>query len=79
MSATAWGLDKPPPCQETAGRGLAGVVLLLLSLGLVGDLGELGFCRSGAVGSCAWWSSLVVIGHCRATSDGPGTAQQRIT
>jgi hypothetical protein len=26
----------------------------LLALGLVGDLGELGLCWSGAVGSCAW-------------------------
>ncbi len=27
------------------------------------------------VGSCAWWSLLAVIGHCRAASDGSGTAQ----
>lgn len=31
---------------------------------LAGDLGELVFCWSGAVGSCARWSSLVVLGHC---------------
>jgi hypothetical protein len=47
----------------------------LLALGLAGDLGELEFCWSGAAGPCAWWSSLVVIGHCPATSDGPETAQ----
>jgi hypothetical protein len=55
--------------------GVAG--LLLLALGFAGDLGELGFCWSGAVGSRAWWSSLVVIGRCRAASDGPGTARDR--
>ncbi|MFC8928856.1 hypothetical protein ACFT43_23710 [Streptomyces albidoflavus] len=49
--------------------------LLLLALGLAGDLGDLRFRCSGAVGLCTWWSSLVLIGHCRATSDGPGTAQ----
>lgn len=46
----------------------------LLALGLAGDLCQQGFCWSRAVDSGAWWSSLVAIGHCRATSDGPGTA-----
>lgn len=65
----------PLPGGETAGRGPTRGRLLLLALGLAGDLGELHFRCSGAVGPCAWWSLLVVIGHCQATSYGPGTAQ----
>lgn len=46
----------------------------LLALGLGGDLGELGFYWSGAVGLYAWPWSLVILGHCRVASDGPRTA-----
>lgn len=53
-----------PRRERSSTRGLTAMDLLLLALGVVGDLGELGFCWSGAVGSWAWWSSLVVIGHC---------------
>jgi hypothetical protein len=69
--------------EELKGLGAVGCIrarlcgLTPFALGLVGDLGELGFGWSGTVGSCAWWSSLVVIGYCRSASDGPGTARDR--
>lgn len=50
--------------------------LRLLPLGVVRDLGELAFCFSGAMWVCSWLSSAVVIGHCRAASDRPGTARK---
>lgn len=65
-----------PPAGFPAGGSLrraAGPLLLALVLG------DLRFRCSGAVSSCAWWSSLVVIGHCRAAWDGPGTARLRHT
>lgn len=43
----------PPAGEKTADRGPGKGRLLLLALGLVGDLGELGLCWSGAVGPCA--------------------------
>jgi hypothetical protein len=63
------------PCERYRQEAESGWRLLLVP-GLVGDLDELGFPCSGGVGSCAWRSSLVVFGHCRAeASDGPETAQ----
>ena len=67
--------ERPVTCGHSHGQGSSLTRGCLLALGLVGDLGELRFCCSETVGPCAWCSSLVVIGHCRATSDGPGTAQ----
>ncbi len=55
---------KAPYRGDPAPRGLTRERLLLLALGVAGDLGELGFCWSGVVGSYAWWSSSVAIGHC---------------
>ncbi|MGW5434783.1 hypothetical protein ACWET9_48130 [Streptomyces sp. NPDC004059] len=50
----------PPPPATISYEGKSGKN----PLGLAGDLGELGFCCSAAVGSRSWWSSLVVIGRC---------------
>jgi hypothetical protein len=55
------------------------IALLLLALGVAGDPDELGICWSDAVGSGAWWSSSVVLGHCRVPSDGPETAQGSVS
>jgi hypothetical protein len=58
-------------CRWAAARDLCGHTWsrpfahrCLLALGLVRDLGELGFCRSGQWFRTSGWSSLVVVGHC---------------
>lgn len=75
-SATYVVWDRTVPAERHAGvyaRLLRRV--RLKGIEPLGALGEPGFPCSGAMVPCAQWSSLVVLGHCRASSDGPGTAQ----
>ncbi|MFD7691455.1 SUMF1/EgtB/PvdO family nonheme iron enzyme [Streptomyces sp. NPDC059781] len=69
---------RPPTGGRTADRGPVGAGSLLLAPGPAGHLGELGLRWSRAVGSCAWWSSSVVIGHRRASWDSPGTPGRQV-
>lgn len=65
------GQPKAPYSRGTRSWGPTRGRLLLLFLGLSGNLGELEFCLSGRRSPTSDGMSLVVVGHCRAASDDP--------
>jgi hypothetical protein len=72
-------IEEPPTGGKTAGRGPLQLCLLLLPLGVVGDLGELRCCWPERWERTPEGSPLVVVGCWRAASDGPETAQPALS